>query len=362
MLMEVSDIADMLAQRIDALVHELLPAGQRDGQEWRIGSPAGEKGRSMAVHLGGRRQGVWSDFASGESGDALELVAVCRFGGNKKDAVAWAKSWLGIDNLDPQRLETVRRAAAAAADKRRKDGAEKDKKLLASARRLWHMAVPLTGSDPASRYLAGRGIDFRQLGKLPGALRFSDKVWCSEENKSLPAMLAAISDGDGRHISTHRTYLQGFPDLTVKKAALVEPKKTLGRFYGGFIALNRGQSMKPLRLAPDGDHVVICEGIEDGLTLAMALPDLRVLAGVSLSNYGNIKLPPAIKTVTIAADNDGAENEQAQKGLDRAVSRFLREGRTVRIARSPVGKDFNDYLQALRGGGAEEGAAGCQTM
>jgi hypothetical protein len=345
-LVELSDLSNMLAQRIDALVKDILPNGKLDGpREWRVGSPAGEAGRSMAVHLGGRRQGVWSDFSSGEKGDALDLVAVVLFGGNKVDAIAWAKSWLGIDNMDPDRLDIQRRAASAAAEKRRAASADNDKKILSSAQRIWHGAAPLTGEDPASRYLAGRGIDFKQLAKLPGSLRYSSACWCAETKSNLPAMVAAIMNGQGQFVAVHRTYLKRRPDLTWGKADLKESKKVLSRYRGGFIALNRGQSGKPLRDAPQGDHVLLCEGIEDGLTLALACPELRILAAVSLSNFQNIALPPAVTHVTIAADNDG-DNLQAQKGLDAAIQHFLRQKRQVFVTRSPEGKDFNDLLQA----------------
>ena len=45
--LDVRDIAAMLNQRIERLCHELLPAGQKNGGEWRIGSIAGEPGDSI---------------------------------------------------------------------------------------------------------------------------------------------------------------------------------------------------------------------------------------------------------------------------------------------------------------------------
>lgn len=69
-----------------------------EGAEWRVGSLAGEPGRSCAIHLGGTKSGVWSDFASGEGGDALDLMAAVRFGGDKRAALVWSRRWLGIGN------------------------------------------------------------------------------------------------------------------------------------------------------------------------------------------------------------------------------------------------------------------------
>ena len=62
-----------------------------------------------------------------------------------------------------------------------------------------------------------------------------------------------------------------------------------------------------------------------------------------------MRLPPAIGTVVVAADND-APGSAADRTLRRAVERFLAEGREVRVARCPAGfKDLNSYLVAEAG-------------
>src|SRR4051794_22452675 len=68
------DIARLLARSINSLVADLLPAGKREGHEWFVGSIAGEAGHSLGIHLTGAKAGVWSDFATGDRGDALDLV------------------------------------------------------------------------------------------------------------------------------------------------------------------------------------------------------------------------------------------------------------------------------------------------
>jgi hypothetical protein len=51
--MTAGDIGQALAERIEALVRELLPNGTREGHEWRVGNLHGDRGFSLAVHLGG---------------------------------------------------------------------------------------------------------------------------------------------------------------------------------------------------------------------------------------------------------------------------------------------------------------------
>ena len=92
-----SEIAAMLDARIETLAMELLPAGVRKGHYWTCGSVDGEAGGSLFIHLTGDRRGRWTDAGTGEFGDGLDLLAACRWRGDKKAAYADAIRWLGID-------------------------------------------------------------------------------------------------------------------------------------------------------------------------------------------------------------------------------------------------------------------------
>src|SRR5205823_6834228 len=91
---DFSEIVRQLAARAGELVADLLPAGHREGHEWRCGSVAGEPGDSFGMHLTGVKAGVWSDFSTGQKGDALDLVREV-LGLNMRDAVRWSLRWLG---------------------------------------------------------------------------------------------------------------------------------------------------------------------------------------------------------------------------------------------------------------------------
>jgi hypothetical protein len=343
-LMDIKQISEMLSSRIGDLCQVLLPLGVRDGHEWRVGGVDGSAGRSMAVHIRGSKAGVWADFASGEGGDPLDLVAAVMFRGDLGEAVKWARSWLGLDNLDPNRLQQRRQEAKQDAQRREDQARAEEEKMLSSARRLWHCAQSNILPTPVYQYLLGRAIDVNALKRVPGALRYEGNTWNSEVQGRLPAMVACIQDASGKQISTHRTWLKLDNGLWRKNPDLKDAKKTLAPFRGGYIPLNRGISDKPIKEAPPGDHVFLAEGIETGLSLAVELPEMRVLAAVSSSNFQNIELPVNISKVTIAADNDG-DNKQTLAALDAAIGRFVREGREVKVIRSTHGKDFNDLLQ-----------------
>ncbi len=336
-----ADIARMLARQAPALVAELLPNGKREGAEWRVGSLAGEPGRSLSVHLFGNRAGVWSDFAAGEAGDALDLVAAVLYRGDKRQALAWARRWLGLGDGAaplPQHRPQPLPAAAPRADP------EAEGKRRTALRIFLNATTSLMGT-PAAAYLDARGCGIAELGRQPRSLRFAPALPNRESGRAWPALVAAVTDAAGQHIATHRTWLQRDAGGVWRKAQLDNPKMSLGSVAGGCIRIWRGASCKPLREAPEGETVAIAEGIETALSVAIACPELRVLSAVSLGNMGRLVLPPAVRTVILCADNDGP-NEGAARALQRAVDHYAAEGRIVKIAIPPCGKDFNDVLQA----------------
>lgn len=360
-LVTVDRICDGLAARIDALVRELLPRGRRDGHEWRVGSLAGEPGRSLAVHLGGGKAGVWSDFSTGQCGDALDLVmaiadlARYRRDTDKSDKAAafrWAQAWLGLGDGAP--LPTTPPPPARRARETEEDGEKR-----AAAFRIWIGASPQLRGTPAETYLRSRGIELDRLGRQPRALRFAARLKhpCGE---FWPALVAGIvsASGRGAQVAIHRTWLMpdGMGKAPVPAGADGRPgdaKMSLGTYKGGLIPLWRGASGKPLKDAVPGETLILAEGIEDGLSAAVAGPDYRVAAAVSLANMGAIRLPPAIATVIIAGQNDPWFDERAgrehatRRGLDRAIRNFQAQGKNVRIARPPCGKDLNDTLRGI---------------
>ena len=337
-------VSVMLAGRVDALVREILPGGRRFGREWVCGSVAGEPGSSCSVHLTPPKAGVWADFATGECGDALDLVAAAVARGDRRHAFKWALSWLGL--ADGRPIDT-RRAYVPPADPAKLAAGEADtQRRQKRAQQIWLQAAPDIRGTPVERYLVGRGIDLREFGRQPRALRFHPRLWNAESGCDLPAMVAAISDGGGHHIATHRTWLAVSGDK-VTKAALETPKMVLGQMRGGTIRLSRGASGKPIADAPADEAIAIGEGIETCLSVALACPEMRVLAGVSLAGIAGAELPDHLQNLIVLADND--VKDAARQGLLRTIRALQASGRNVRVARSPWGSDFNDALLKRQG-------------
>jgi len=334
-----SEISAMLAQRIDALVRELLPAGKKNGADWRCGSLAGEKGGSLAVKLSGQNTGNWTDHATGEFGDALDLVSACLTRGNSREAYRWAHHWLGLGDMG--QIEIHR--AHLIAEKPKRDEVADEIEGRRRAFRMWLDAAPVTDGSPVLSYLMGRGIDLSVFGRVSRSLRFSPAHYCNEVRAPLPAMLAAFSDLSGAHVATHQTWLEQDASGQWIKARLDVPKKIRGRCHGASIRLRNGASGSKLRDALPGEMILIGEGIETCLSVAVFCPEFRVLAAGSLGNMATIDLPDHVRRVTLLADND--DKDAAKRGLDRAVEYHLSQGREVRVARPPRGKDFNDAIR-----------------
>lgn len=315
---------------------------------------------SFVVTLEGRKIGHWNDYATGDHGDLIDLIALS-LGCSLKDAFREARGFLGLQSDTPE--DVARRKAAAeraerlAAEAKRK-GEEQREARRRAAVALWLEARERIAGTPVEAYLRdARAIDLRRLGHQPRALRFHpacryrhiDPETGEVLDQRLPAMLAIASDKAGQPVACHRTYLAPVNGRWVK-APLPSAKKVLGDYAGASIHLwrgigPRGGKGKRLAEAEAGSTVYLAEGIEDALSCAMVLPTARILCAISLSNFAGVWLPDTIAEVVLIADQD--EGGQAQDQLRRAIDAHAAAGRRVRVWRNHEGgKDLNDALRA----------------
>lgn len=103
--MTISELKPRLNDRVEEIVSLLLPTGRREGREWVVGSVNGEPGRSLKVCLEGGKRGVWSDFATGDSGDLLDLCCMVK-DVPLEEAIAEVKKYLGIQDPHFEKLSS----------------------------------------------------------------------------------------------------------------------------------------------------------------------------------------------------------------------------------------------------------------
>lgn len=367
----LADIARLLAERVLDLAVELFPAGKRYGRLFRVGSIDGEPGQSLVIELTGPRRGRWRDYSDiDKHGDLLDLVGWTRAGREVGKAADWSRAWLGLPAHSRRMSEPAVariRAATDQAKARNQEDAERD---IAERRRrawaTWNKIRLLTPKDGVDLYLRGRGIDLAKLGRAPAALRFAPSLWAGPGLR-YPAMVAAVTDGAGRFIGVHRTFLQRQGDV-VTKAPIDPVKRALAPYAGGSIKLWRGRSGKDWLHMEMGSTIVVGEGIEDALAALVSasivfpvrsralaarpvpVSELRVIAAVSLSNIGGLVLPPQVARVAILAQRDPAGSPAARL-LDGAVKRLMAQGIEVLLVPPPAWhgvKDVADLVHTLR--------------
>ncbi|RIA01353.1 hypothetical protein D1122_01445 [Cereibacter sphaeroides] len=382
----IEEIKDRLLAQIDKVVHHYAPpvSGSYTDKGRYFTLNPGRADRSVGsfvVAVSGPRAGRWNDYATGQKGDLVDLIALS-LGLSLPEAFREARAFLGLEHETPE-IRRIRDKAAAEARARRleaeRDAAEQARKRSRQALAIWLSAEPQIAGTPVEHYLRGRCIDLRALGRQPAALRYLRSCTYHSEVEDpetgeihevklrLPAMVAAIDNGRGETVAVHRTYLAigqdgrwGKAQITnpVAPGKFLEPKKVLGDYRAARIVLSSGHGPRggkgcPLSKCPPGTRVYIAEGIETALSAVILKPEARVLAAISVSNMGQVHLPPNVAEVVLIADGD--EHPQAVAQLDAAVKTHAAKGRRVRCWRSEIpGEDLNDALQrAMKEQGAE---------
>lgn len=339
--LSLEEIKPMLQARALSLASELAPGGRREGNYYVAPNPARADDRigSFKVFLTGEAAGGFVEYDSGEKekGSVFDLIIYARKADDIKGARRWALNWLGLADLP---IDQVKSRAKSAARKQHKADAEEEARReyrRKAAYEIWCNGERLAPGDWVVRYLESRGLALAPelLARIP--LRLAPALKYIDDGAATywPTMLAPMqSPGDGRLMAVHRTYLA--PDGS-GKAPVPSPKRMLGSKSGAYIRLWRS--------VVGSDHIVVTEGIEDGLTLALADPALNVHVVGDLGNlakYQPIAGAP-VKRLTVMADDDG-DNPAAQKALSRALDALADRFADVRVAKAPGAKDINAYL------------------
>lgn len=197
------------------------------------------------------------------------------------------------------------------------------------ARSEWRAGTAIAGT-PADLYLASRGI----AGGVPGSIRFGEvpRWYDHERNREGPrlsAMLSACQDVDGAIVGIQRLYL----DRHGRKRFSSTPRLSLGQIRGG-----------ALRLGPEAHTILLCEGVEDGLSLRLMNPGSSVWVALGAANLPHVRFPPIVRHVVVAADSDEPGIAAAEAARDAYRARDLE----VDLIRPGHGaKDFNEEWMLL---------------
>ena len=313
------DLARRLAHRSEAVCRHYLSNGRRQGNYWTVGDVRNTPGRSMFVRLKDTTKGSagrWTDAATGEHGDLLDVVrealGLIAFG----DVAKEARTFLGVSHLEPRSPTPVHHCTGAPAGS------------LEAGRRLFGMSQPINGTV-VETYLRGRGITTLHG---TGSLRFHPRCYYRSDDdgptETWPAMIAAVTDLDGRLTGAHRTWLA--PDGT-GKAPIDTPRRAMGNLLGHAVRFGMLSSV-----------MAAGEGIETTLSLRCVMPDMAMAAALSAAHLAAVLFPPTLERLYVIRDNDPAGDGARDRLIERAIEAGIEP-----IVLSPRMEDFNEDLRYL---------------
>jgi Toprim domain len=322
---QAAELAHRLARDADAVCRHYLSNGRREGRYWLIGDVTNTPGRSLYVRLTGPESGKgaagkWTDAATHEHGDLLDLIAANRRLSRLHDVLDEARSFLSLPR--PEQEPSGRMSPAPAGSPE-------------SARRLFAMAQALPGTI-AEAYLCRRGITALHGA---GALRFHPRCYYRADadapTEAWPALIAAVTDLGGRITGAHRTWLDPSGE---DKAPIDTPRRAIGHLLGNGVRF--GVAGKP---APAQAGVMAAgEGIETMLSLRSAMPTLPMVAGLSANHLAALLFPPTLRRLYVANDDDPAGDAALATLTGRAHTAGIE---ALRL--SPMLGDFNEDLRRL---------------
>ena len=313
-----SDLARRLADDAEAVCRHYLSNGRREGRWWTVGDIHNTPGRSTMVRLKGTDRGSagkWTDAATGEHGDLLDLIARSQNCATLADALDEARRFLSLPRPEPR--EPVKPAAQGSPE---------------AARRLFAMSKPIRGTI-AEAYLRSRGItDLRECTSL----RFHPRCYYRGDDddptdaarNAWPALIAAATDLTGTITGVHRTWLD---PSGATKAAVSTPRRSMGLING-----------QGIRIGKMNGIVAIGEGLETMLSLRAVLHELPVIAAGSANHLGALLLPDRLRRLYVTEDDDPAGRRATMSVMTRAEAAGI-EAMRLRPARG----DFNDDLRQL---------------
>lgn len=318
-----TEISHRLGRNAEAVCRHYLSQGYREGRYWLVGNVQNVPGRSLYVRLVDMEKGVagkWTDAATGEHGDLLDIIALNQGHHQLRDTLDEARRFLRLPipaiDLDqcrnrPRSKVTIGSPAAAA--------------------RLFAASKPIHGTV-AEAYLHRRMI---MTLRATDPLRFHPRCYYRPSKDddlgtrtAWPALIATVTDRGGQQTGVHRTWLD--PDA-LTKAPLASSRRAMGNILGHAI-----------RFGIANDVMIAGEGIETMLSLREVMPNMPLVAATSSAHLAAILFPPTLKRLYVARDNDPAGHGAVATLTQRAEPAGIEV-----IPLVPHHGDFNDDLRQL---------------
>ena len=228
-----------LAEHVEAVCRHYLSNGRRCGNYWVVGDVNNNAGRSLYVRLKGPlsgkgARGRWTDAATSEHGDLLDLIRAREGLTSFRDTLDEARRFLRApramtSSATRQAIERARHSCARPKEFGRRQ-------TRSSARRQRPICAR-EKSPPIS--MTRRCAITRRCSIVTRPTLLPQR---------LPALVAAVTDNSGKITGIHRTFLD--PERNTK-ANVASPRRSLGVIFGNGV-----------RFGVIRDVAVVGEGIE----------------------------------------------------------------------------------------------------
>ena len=320
---DASELAHRLAREAEAVCRHYLSNGRREGRYWLVGDVRNTPGRSMFVRLKESPKGPagkWTDAATGEHGDLLDIIRESCGLLDFHDVADEARRFLSLPRSEPEPPPKAARLPAQTGSPE-------------AARRLFAMSQPIARHPRGDVFAQSRHYGFARRRRL----RFHPRCYYRPDEdaptETWPAMIARVTDLDGRITGAHRTWLDPTASIgPLGKAPIDTPRRAMGDLLGNAV-----------RFGVANDVLAAGEGIETMLSLRCVLPTLPMAAALSANHLAAMLLPPTLRRLYIARDADAAGDAAVTALTERAEAAGIEA-----IAWSPRLGDFNEDLRTLR--------------
>ncbi|MBW5440538.1 DNA primase [Bradyrhizobium canariense] len=320
---DASELARRLAREAEAVCRHYLSNGKRAGRYWVVGDVHNTPGRSLFVRLQESPKepaGKWTDAATDEHGDLLDIIRKSLALRDFREVVEEARRFLKLPRSEQQPAPKPVRPLVPIGSRQ-------------AARRLFAISSPIEGTV-AETYLQRRGITRIHHG---GSLRFHPRCYYRPDEhlptETWPAMIARVTDLNGRITGVHRTWLDsdGFDRVRLGKAPIDTPRRAMGDLLGNAV-----------RFGVVDDVLAAGEGIETMLSLRCVLPSMPMAAALSANHLSAVLLPSGLRRLYIARDADAAGD-----AVQAILSQRAADAGIEAIALSPRLGDFNEDLHVF---------------
>ncbi|MEI6627788.1 MAG: AAA family ATPase [Alphaproteobacteria bacterium] len=273
---DASFIKQELNANIKDLAYEFLgkPHIQKT-TEWRYGN----KG-SISIHVAGTKLGLYSNFETGESGNALKLIQD-QLNCDHKQAFKWGAEWLGKDHIHGFSRTTITK--------------EPQQQQLPQAKQEWTPIYPAPKAYVDLKASSNSNLDYMLKGRQE-----TNRYAYQDANSNILGYVVRLEDKHGNKITPTLTYCR---NQTGKEQWRWQGFSNDRPLYG----------LDQLRQQPDAP-VLIVEGEKTAEAARVLLPEYAVITwsggcgSVQKSDWSVL----SNRDVTIWPDND-------KPGLNAAV-------------------------------------------